>query len=637
MADVMLFENTGFTGRSTTLGPGEHQLSDFNDIASSIRVPAGMVAMVYEHAGAAGGYGLMADFLEDCTDLSLYYLNDKISHVSVFPEQQAGLVWVRAQLVNGDYVAGHWERPRAAGGPTNPSVPTTSPPVLPYLLEISRINGTPWVNPPFDASDPNWSNKVAGGKTFDGSSSHALEWVSVLNPSIEQDDEIGLAGTVIDPDLSGNDLPFTHPFENDFEFTIVPDAAYISLLAPANRDSNGIYKESWPSAHQLGIDPPGVLGLEVDAALVPQPDRAKHADRVAVYGRWIVDAGHPEFHTEIHPPLVMAHARCVNALGNPVPPTPDAITHVQFWSRPFQSAQRFTTNGDTGLCLQDYVTRIVETPGSITAYPPIHAKPFTGVHLVAFTVRPPLPLAPPAGPHGVVTAPLRHLECSYHFTVNGSCGVEVITSPADPNAVLVLLALNEVGYPQLPEPSSQMKQQSISELLDEAKKLGGDVSWYENAFLKLKGLQLNDHIGFRIFNAPGTSAQDSVDVVPFTPLPTLPKSNQVTDPQQPFPVRGWLKLASVGLVATTGGGGNVTTVFELAGSWAAGGRPGPKISHSGNALTVDMSAYGRPPAHGSIIDAQTITATFSDDATFTGRLVPPGTIAWSNQTSWTKL
>lgn len=83
--------------------------------------------------------------------------------------------------------------------------------------------------------------------------------------------------------------------------------------------------------------------------------------------------------------------------------------------------------------------------------------------------------------------------------------------------------------------------------------------------------------------------------------------------------------------------GDIATVFDLAGSWAAGGKPGPKISRSGNALTVDMSAYARPLGHGSVVDAGDITVTFSDDATFTGRLVPPGTIAWSNQTSWTKL
>jgi hypothetical protein len=81
----------------------------------------------------------------------------------------------------------------------------------------------------------------------------------------------------------------------------------------------------------------------------------------------------------------------------------------------------------------------------------------------------------------------------------------------------------------------------------------------------------------------------------------------------------------------------ITTVFELAGPWAAGGGPGPKISRSGSTLAVDMSAYGRPPAYGSVIDAQTVTVTFSDDAIFTGRLLPPVTIAWSNGTSWTRV
>jgi hypothetical protein len=83
--------------------------------------------------------------------------------------------------------------------------------------------------------------------------------------------------------------------------------------------------------------------------------------------------------------------------------------------------------------------------------------------------------------------------------------------------------------------------------------------------------------------------------------------------------------------------GDITTVFELAGSWAAGGNPGPKISRSGNALTVDMSAYRRPMAHGSVIDAQDVTVTFPDDATYSGKLVLPSSIAWSNQSSWTKL
>src|ERR1019366_3645970 len=52
-----------------------------------------------------------------------------------------------------------------------------------------------------------------------------------------------------------------------------------------------------------------MLGVETDQNLVPQPYRAQHGDRVAIFGRWIVDAGHNDFHTEIHPPLLLATGR----------------------------------------------------------------------------------------------------------------------------------------------------------------------------------------------------------------------------------------------------------------------------------------------------------------------------------------
>jgi hypothetical protein len=50
-----------------------------------------------------------------------------------------------------------------------------------------------------------------------------------------------------------------------------------------------------------------------------------------------------------------------------------------------------------------------------------------------------------------------------------------------------------------------------------------------------------------------------------------------------------------------------------------------------------MSIAGPPTAHGALIDATNITVTFPDDGhTFTGKLIPPGTISWSNSTTWIK-
>jgi hypothetical protein len=80
----------------------------------------------------------------------------------------------------------------------------------------------------------------------------------------------------------------------------------------------------------------------------------------------------------------------------------------------------------------------------------------------------------------------------------------------------------------------------------------------------------------------------------------------------------------------------VNTVFDLNGSWSDGSPWIAVISEGPVALTVDMSDFDRPSAHGKIIDSSTITVTFPDDHAYTGNLIVPRTIKWSNGSAWTK-
>lgn len=420
----------------------------------------------------------------------------------------------------------------------------------PPLLDISQVNGTPWENPACDTSAPDWASRVVQGKRFDGSDTHKFEWVSVLNPDAEQDDEVGLTGTAINPKDSGWDLPFTHPFGNDFEFTIATDLRYAGLLGASNKDpGNATYADDWTAAGGPASGIPGLMPVEIDGALVPADYRVEQGDRVGVYGRWIVDAAHDDFHTEIHPPLLMALARSVDDNGNPVTRSESATTLFRLWSRPHQSGQLFTDGGDSGLSLQTYLGNIATTPGSVIATPPVFAKPFQGAHLVAFTVRPPVPVSPP--PPGLPT--VTQLECSYHFTVNGGCGVEVTASPAEPGCVLVVLALSSAGYPALPAPPRHKISISIDQLLAEAQKEGFSLDWVQRLGVWIKNKQYGD-VGLYVCGPPPTSqTQDAVNVVPFTPVAKLPGSSVATDPGQPFPVYGWLKLRWV-TPATAGAG-----------------------------------------------------------------------------------
>jgi hypothetical protein len=79
------------------------------------------------------------------------------------------------------------------------------------------------------------------------------------------------------------------------------------------------------------------------------------------------------------------------------------------------------------------------------------------------------------------------------------------------------------------------------------------------------------------------------------------------------------------------------TLIDLNGRWAYGGIPGPIIATTSGALTVDMSTYHRPAAQGSVVDSSTITVSFPDAATETGKLQPPNIIRWSNGSVWTKV
>jgi hypothetical protein len=80
----------------------------------------------------------------------------------------------------------------------------------------------------------------------------------------------------------------------------------------------------------------------------------------------------------------------------------------------------------------------------------------------------------------------------------------------------------------------------------------------------------------------------------------------------------------------------VNTAFDLNGSWSDGSPWIAVIYEGPSALKVDMSDFDRPNAHGTIVDASTITVTFPDDRTYTGTLESPKTIRWSNGSTWTK-
>ena len=175
-------------------------------------------------------------------------------------------------------------------------------------------------------------------------------------------------GTCSAKGRSRGDMQMTHPFGFDYDASILPDQPFASLLSPGNVTSthlsgsdatgqtaiDGFGGQVYPFLHAttgittgwcspafekrcsttadclilvgtdstcegngsgLGLNPgsvPGVLGVETDHDLLPESYQPQDGDRTVIFGKWIVDCGHGDdngisgWHTEIHPPLLIA-------------------------------------------------------------------------------------------------------------------------------------------------------------------------------------------------------------------------------------------------------------------------------------------------------------------------------------------
>src|SRR5262249_33507101 len=254
---------------------------------------------------------------------------------------------------------------------TNPNHPTNFDAAQADLIAFGKADPTPQVGGTFPSVDAQ------------------LEWKQVLPPNeadYEDPNLVGATGWALNPEFSGADVPFDHPFDSDWEFSFALDQPYTFLLtrgnqsfsddsmAPATKQAIDLQmmpnpdnpNDTTPNLLPIGPDNlPNLLGVEVDAGLIPnnftdeQLGGVVGGDRIAIFGRWIVDCGHQipitdssgrdlapgiqAFRSEIHPPLLMAAARVTN--GSLVPgSTAGECTRVMFASRPYLVGQHFTTD-----------------------------------------------------------------------------------------------------------------------------------------------------------------------------------------------------------------------------------------------------------------------------------------------------
>jgi hypothetical protein len=403
--------------------------------------------------------------------------------------------------------------------------------------------------------DSSWAE--SGGNEFPLSS--AIEWMQALDHSqdYEKGNIVGCAGWVVAPDYSGADAPFDHPFGFDWEFQAAlddDDNGYQALLSPANINPQDSGIGQLLASEQGLPMRRGLLGIEWDGNLIPQSFKARvrHGDRVAAFGRWILDTGHnfvKFWRTEIHPPLLLVSASVEKNLR-----APDS-TRVLFMSRPFLPGQHYAVNpanvyvdsvDDDGPFLSHLVSQLVDvitlSSRMVEAHPKIKSAPFEGSYRFTIKVR------PPARPRGAY-----RLAVSFQFTVRAACSVEV--TAADNETVEVIVTLESGKYTPPKLPTRRNCVYSKDELNALSPGSGKDILAIDVIAplvgALIGGLLLAAYIEYIL--------QRGIEVDAYDPIPeinvldsshavfnTLPEdipsgAGVVVDNTQPYPIFGWVE------------------------------------------------------------------------------------------------
>lgn len=128
--------------------------------------------------------------------------------------------------------------------------------------------------------------------------------------------EVMVSGLATGASLGGGDFPFDHTFGSDFNMDVILDAPYTDAAQGRGVVGGDLHVElaegQFPH-EERDPGPPTGQDWEEMSQLARQgiftrfvPDEGA---RVLVMGNWIVDCGHTNFQTELHPITFMANAR----------------------------------------------------------------------------------------------------------------------------------------------------------------------------------------------------------------------------------------------------------------------------------------------------------------------------------------
>jgi hypothetical protein len=282
------------------------------------------------------------------------------------------------------------------------------------------------------------------------------------------------------------------------------------------------------------------MHVEAEAQFIPEAYRAairnNVADKVVIFGRWIVDCGHGVYQTEIHPPLLFAAAHIDG----------DSTVSTVI-GRPFLVDQTFDGDGLYDFAIKQIGEEAAKSlappfPGALIVGDQLHAetavetKPFTGLQWMIYYVRPPVP----AQTGQVVSV-------TYHFKVHSGVVVQLFDTRDGNGTIGVSVLFNDLLF----NPNTLPPKVGWTVTLDAIKgyddldvslngAMFGSVAIGNPAMAGLidKGVK-TEWYGL----PPIVEAPDETDLASNLPVNTT----TILDDSQPYPITGGVNVRWVGV------------------------------------------------------------------------------------------
>jgi hypothetical protein len=249
-------------------------------------------------------------------------------------------------------------------------------------------------------------------------------------------------GVATNVSLGGGDFPFDHTFGSDFNMDVVLDSPFTDAAQRNGMVLGDLHVElaegQFPHDERAPGPPTGQdweeMSTQARQGLVTRfvPDEGA---RVLVMGHWVVDCGHLDFQTELHPITFLANARMSGAK-----------TVVDAFYNPYRETQRYNVDAAKALAFDDSARFDPPAAGpfpgmlitSVLRLQNAGPPPYQSIdHLESWAMLEPNRTSPvswrvcaPAGSSGT------RLVVQYHWVTRP--GVEVVVTPDEASSCAVV-------------------------------------------------------------------------------------------------------------------------------------------------------------------------------------------------------